>query len=175
MNKSALLFSILSVASVSGCQSLMGPSEEVPLAVQGYEITVSTGKSLASSQAIRQVFLPDGYSEVDHFGRKGENDKVQATSIHHQGLSEIVLKESVYLETDLSNKHSESYRKVRFRVGCQELDDTTVCRAKVISAQLSYHPITHIEFGSLPAWDEANSLRSLVSPQYQSSIVYQRN
>lgn len=175
MNKPALLLSLLSVVSVSGCQSLLGPSEAVPLDVQGYEITVSTGKPLDPSQALSQVFLHDGYNEVEHFGRKGENDKVQATSIHHQGLSEIVLKESVYLETDLSNKHSESYRKVRFRVGCQELDDTTVCRAKVISAQLSYHPITHIEFGSLPAWDEANSLRSLVSPQYQSSIVYQRN
>ncbi|WP_284450965.1 hypothetical protein [Methylophaga thalassica] len=172
MNKSALLFSILSVASVSGCQSLMGPSEEVPLTVQGYEITVSTGKSLASSQAISQVFLPDGYSEVDHFGRKGENDKVQAASIHHQGLSEIVLKESVYLETDLSNKHSESYRKVRFRVGCQELEDTTVCRAKVISAQSASHFLTRNE---LSDWNETNSLRSIVSPQYQSSIVYQRN
>lgn len=172
MNKSALLFSILSVASVSGCQSLMGPSEEVPLAVQGYEITVSTGKSLASSQAISQVFLPDGYSEVDHFGRKGENDKVRATSIYHQGLSEITLKESVYLETDLSNKHSESYRKVRFRIGCQELEDKTVCRAKVISGQSTAHFLTRNE---LSDWNEANSLRSIVSPQYQSSIVYQRN
>ncbi len=172
MNKSVLLFSIISVASVSGCQSLLGPSEAVPLDVQGYEITVSTGKPLDPSQALSQVFLHDGYNEVEHFGRKGENDKVQAASIHHQGLSEIVLKESVYLETDLSNKHSESYRKVRFRVGCQELEDRTVCRAKVVSAQSASHFLTRTE---LSDWNEANSLRSIVSPQYQSSIVYQRN
>lgn len=94
MNKPALLLSLLSVASVSGCQSLLGSSEAVPLDVQGYEITVSTGKPLDPSQALSQVFLHDGYNEVDNFGRKGENDKVQAASIHHQGLSEIVLKES---------------------------------------------------------------------------------
>ena len=172
MNKPALLLSLLSVVSVSGCQSLLGPSEAVPLNVQGYEITVSTGKPLDPSQALSQVFLHDGYNEVEHFGRKGENDKVQATSIHHQGLSEIVLKESVYLETDLSNKHSESYRKVRFRIGCQELEDKTVCRAKVISGQSMAHFLTKNEISD---WNEANSLRSTVSPQYQSSIVYQRN
>jgi len=150
----------------------MGPSEEVPLTVQGYEITVSTGKPLDPSLALSQVFLHDGYNEVEHFGRKGENDKVQAASIHHQGLSEIVLKESVYLETDLSNKHSESYRKVRFRVGCQELEDTTVCRAKVISGQSASHFLTSSE---LPAWDEANSLQSIVNPGFQHKIVHGKN
>lgn len=168
MKKSALIFSLFSVISVTGCQSLMGPSEEMPLAVEGYEIVVSTEKAIESSQAFKQVFLYDGYKQIEKLGRMGENDKVKATSIYHQGSSEIILKESVYLETDLSNKHSETYRKVRFRAECQELEKKTVCRAKTTSAHSASHFLTKKE---LAEWNEVDSLRSIVNPNFGHNIV----